>query len=104
MESINSETDLSAFSAEEIARKLEANLKTGLSDEEAATRLEKFGPNELSETEKRSLWRLIWDQLNSPIVYLLLVAAGISFFFQEYLNAIAILIVIVINTAVGFIM
>ncbi|MBK0404640.1 cation-translocating P-type ATPase [Adhaeribacter sp. BT258] len=98
------ETDLSAYSAEETAQKLQANLKTGLTDPEAAARLEKFGFNEISETEKRSLWRLIGDQLNSPIVYLLLVAAGISFFFQEYLNAMAILIVIVINTAVGFIM
>ncbi|MFC5271983.1 cation-translocating P-type ATPase [Adhaeribacter terreus] len=104
METLKAGTDLSAFSVEEGAEMLQANLKNGLSEEEVAARLKQFGANQLTETEARSIWSLIWDQLKSPIVYLLLVAAGISFFFEEYLNATAILVVIVINTVVGFIM
>src|SRR5688500_6286679 len=104
METLKASTDLCAFSAEEGAVMLQANLKAGLTENEAAARLTQFGPNQLTGTKARNIWSLIWDQLNSPIVYLLLVAAGIAFFFDEFLNTTAILVVILINTLVGFIM
>src|SRR6476620_7666178 len=104
METLETGIDLSAFSADDAAIKLQSDLKNGLTPEEEASRLSQFRTNELTETAARSILSLILDQLNSPIVYLLLVAAGISCFFQEYLNSGAILVVILINTVVGFIM
>ena len=58
---------------------LKADLpKTGLSPDEAATRLEKYGPNKLTEKEKKTIWQRIWHQINNVLVYVLLTVAVVS--------------------------
>ncbi|CAN5430361.1 cation-transporting P-type ATPase [soil metagenome] len=76
----------------------------GLSQEEAAQRLEKYGANTIVQEKKTSLWFVFIRQFNSPLVYLLIVAAAASFFFKEWLDGSAILIVIFINSLIGFYM
>lgn len=88
----------------EVASTLEADTAKGLSESEAATRLEKYGRNATTSGKKISPIIILLNQLKSPVVYLLLVAAGLSFFFKEYADAIAILIVIAVNTIIGFVM
>ena len=75
---------------------------TGLSDEEAAARLVRFGPNTLAPPRPASALKILWDQLSGVVVVLLLVAAGISTAFGDYLEAAAITVVLVINTSIGF--
>ena len=53
--------------------------KTGLSSEEAAERLEKFGENKLTEKEKETLLQKIWNQVNNILVLILVIVAVISF-------------------------
>jgi Ca2+-transporting ATPase len=93
-----------SISQEEVSRLYETDEVRGLSQEEVARRLEKFGTNSITHEKKKSLWLIFLRQFNSPIVYLLIFAAALSFFFQEWLDGFAILVVIFINAAIGFYM
>jgi magnesium-transporting ATPase (P-type) len=52
--------------------------KSGLSSEDAAKRLEKYGPNKLMEKEKVTIWRRIWNQVNNVLVAILVFVAVVS--------------------------
>ena len=86
-------------------------LKTGeegLSDEEAAARLQKYGKNVLKEVKQKSIWKMIWEQISDVMVIILFIAMIFSlvmyFVDGEGLpEAIVIFCVIVLNAAVGVI-
>lgn len=80
-----------------ISGELSVDFHKGLSEEEAQRLLSQYGPNTIQSEKQKSLWQIFFVQFKSPMVLLLLVAAGLSFYFQEYLDAIAILIVILIT-------
>jgi len=75
---------------------------TGLSDQEAAARLVRFGPNRLTPAEPVSALVILRDQLTSVVVFLLVAAALISLLLGDRLEAAAIAAVLVINTLIGF--
>lgn len=52
--------------------------RTGLTSDQAAERLEKFGENKLTEQEKESLLQKIWNQVNNVLVGILVFVAVIS--------------------------
>ncbi len=83
---------------------LHADYETGLSSNEAARRLEVAGLNKIESTKKTSLVKILLNQFISPFVLLLGIAAGLSFYFNEWLDGIAIVAVIVINAIIGFVM
>lgn len=87
-----------------LSAQLHANPDQGLSLEAAAELLQQHGPNAITGKRRRSPWMILLHQFKSPVVYLLLVAAGMSLFFKEWLDAIAIGVVILLNAAVGFVM
>lgn len=91
-----------AMEAEEIVQALNTNVEKGLSREEAQNRLEQYGPNELEEHKEKSLLALLFSQLNNPVIYLLTAACALAFAFGDTPEAIAIIVVIVLNTAIGF--
>lgn len=81
-------------------RKLEART-SGLTADEANSRLAVYGPNEL--TEKRvSALSVLSRQFKGPLVWMLAVAAGIALFLGERLDAATIVVTLLINTAIGF--
>lgn len=89
---------------DEVLKLMRSDPSKGLTTEEAELRMKKYGGNKITETKKRSLILIFLSQFKSPIVYLLLFAAGLSFYFREWLDGFAILIVILINTLIGFYM
>lgn len=92
------------ISLKEVTQELKTNIATGLSQEEVQRRLNHYGLNQII-SEKRQQWFAIFvRQFKSPIVYLLLFAAGMSFYFREWLDGLAILVVILINACIGFYM
>lgn len=91
-------------SLDEVLRLFESDARKGLSREESAARLDQFGTNSITHEKKKSPWLIFLRQFNSPIVYLLIIAAVLSFFFKEWLDGSAILIVILINSIIGFYM
>jgi len=74
----------------------------GLPTDEAERRRERVGPNQLRDIEHRSVWAILWDQVKSLVMLLLLAAMVVSFLSGQGVEAAAIAAVIVINTAIGF--
>ncbi len=93
-----------AASIEEAVSLLESDKDQGLSDEKAKERLERFGLNSIAVAKSITPFEILVNQFKSPIVFLLLFAMGLSFWFKEWLDGIAILIVLFINAAIGFYM
>ncbi len=89
---------------EAVISALQSDGTTGLSLSEAQKRLKEYGANKIEEKKSKSLWLIFFSQFKSPIVWLLVFAAGLSFYFGERLDGIAILVVIIINTLIGFYM
>lgn len=87
-----------------ILQSLHADPEAGLSSTEAARRLTFAGPNQIESGEKVSTLMILLNQFISPFVLLLALAAGLSFFFEEWLDGIAIVAVMVINAVIGFFM
>ena len=76
--------------------------KTGLSSAEAEKRLVKFGPNKLPEEKKLSSLIILFNQLKSPLVYVLIGAAAISLFLRDFIDLAIILMAVFLNTILGF--
>lgn len=74
----------------------------GLTTLQVTERQQEYGRNLLQKIQPRPLWRLLIDQFASIVIALLAVAAGISWATGDSAEAIAILVVLVINAAVGF--
>jgi len=91
------------MSAEETARRLGTDLQRGLSQEEAARRLEQFGPNELAEKPRPSFWALLLSQFNNFLIIILLVASVISILLGEFIDAGAIIAIVILNAVLGVI-
>lgn len=89
-------------SAHAVAAMQEVDPAAGLSPEEAARRWEKYGPNSILSQRRRSALLILAAQFASPLVWLLAFSTGLSFFFKEWLDGIAILAVIFINAGIGF--
>jgi Ca2+-transporting ATPase len=75
----------------------------GLSADAAASRLAKYGPNERKPPTPASILSILIDQVTSVVVWLLAVAAVISWLLDDRIEAAAIAGVLVINTAIGFV-
>jgi P-type Ca2+ transporter type 2C len=88
--------------AAEVLRALGTDAASGLSNEEAAHRLEEKGPNELEDKGTRSPWAILWEQFTSALIVILIVAAVVSAFLGDYEDSIAIAIIVVLNAALGF--
>lgn len=91
----------SEITAAETVKQLNSNVECGLSSEEAAARAKKYGANKLEEKKEKSFPVLFWEQLNDPLIYILLVAVAISLFLGEVGDAAIIVVVILINALMG---
>lgn len=76
----------------------------GLSTSDVKTRLKRYGPNRLKERKGKSAFIVLLNQFKSLIVLLLAAAALVSFAFGDVIEGVAIVVVIFINAAIGFVM
>ena len=90
------------LSVDEVVREFSSHAVTGLTDTEAKARLQQYGANELIEKGRRSVLAILFDQIKGIMVLILLGAAVISFFLNEYIDAAVILIIVILNTTLGF--
>ena len=75
----------------------------GLSSAEAKNRLEEYGPNELTEKEKKSVVMMFLEQFKDVMIMVLMVAAVVSGIVGEPSDTIAIGVIVVLNAVIGFI-
>ena len=88
-------------SREDVLTELNVNPLTGLSTQEVATRIEKYGRNKLKGKPKKSILSLFLAQLKDMLIYVLLGAAVITLFIGEYVDSIIILLVVILNAVIG---
>ena len=99
----NSKHPWHTLSAAETAQRLESDLQSGLSANDAAKRLAQFGPNVLLEKAARSPWRMLFDQFSDFMIIVLIVAAIISGIVGDLGDTIAIVVIVILNAVIGFI-
>ncbi|MEM3109036.1 MAG: cation-translocating P-type ATPase [Candidatus Bathyarchaeia archaeon] len=90
-----------SLSVEEVLERLNSSMD-GLTDEEAAERLRKYGPNELERVERPSPLRIFARQFTNILIIILLAATLFSILVGEALDAIAIIAIVVAATILGF--
>lgn len=95
-------TEFYKLSVSEALEALGTNSETGLTHRDAARRFKEIGPNELEERGIKSPWRILWEQVTSIMVVILILAALISAFLGDIVDSIAILAIIVLNSLIGF--
>lgn len=87
----------------EVARLLETDYKRGLSTAEITRRQEKYGLNRIRERAGKPAWKRFLLQFAQPLIYILLLAVGVTAFLHEWVDSAVIFLVVFINAVVGFI-
>jgi len=85
---------------DEVFLSLETN-ETGLASDEANKRVKKYGQNTLPRQAQKTLFAHFLGQFKSPIIYILLVASFLALIISEYTDAGFILLVLILNAAIG---
>ncbi|MFW6090051.1 MAG: cation-translocating P-type ATPase, partial [Gemmatimonadota bacterium] len=93
---------LHSFTPQQALEEL-ASSPSGLSDHEAASRLIRYGPNEIPGGREDPWWSLVISQFRDPLIYILLVAAAVTIVVRHYTDAGVILAVVLINAIIGFV-
>jgi Mg2+-importing ATPase len=88
-------------SCDDVLRSLRVVERTGLSAAEVAKRAAQYGPNTLASHRARLL-PVLWHQLRSPLLMLLLVAAVASYFVGERGDAVIIAVIVALSIGLGF--
>jgi Ca2+-transporting ATPase len=92
-----------ALEVDELSRALHSDTERGLTAAEAAARLAQHGPNELPQAPPASPLKLFLDQFSSLIVWVLIGAAIVSGLLQEWIDAAAIIAIVILNAVLGFV-
>lgn len=96
-------------SVEEIAKNLKTNINIGLTDDEAQKRFERYGPNNLKEKKKESLFVKFIKQFNDFMIIILIIAAIISAVVSklngeaDYIDSIIIVAIVIFNAIMGLV-
>jgi Ca2+-transporting ATPase len=76
---------------------------SGLTRAEVLKLRQQYGENRLPAEKGTTVWTILLNQIKSPLVYIILVAAGVSFAVREYNDFAIIMAVVVIDVILGFI-
>ncbi len=95
--------DWHALSVTEACARLGCDIDDGLSPDDAAARLRRFGPNRLAELPRPSVFMLAARQFASPLIAILAVAAVFAGLIGEVTDAVVILAIVVLNGALGLV-
>lgn len=91
------------YSVQDAIKRLHSDGERGLSEAEAVRRLAEYGANAMKEPRKKTAAENFIEQLNDPLIYVLLAAALISVLLKEVSDAFIIGVVVVVNALVGMI-
>ncbi|MBR5478655.1 MAG: cation-translocating P-type ATPase [Clostridia bacterium] len=89
------------LSADETAKRVDVDIKEGLSSTEVEERLSASGANSIRGDQKTSFISMVLKQLNEPMIYILFAAAILSALVGEWSNSLVILAIVVLNAIIG---
>jgi P-type Mg2+ transporter len=90
-----------SLSPETLLARFETSLR-GLSEDEAAKRLEVYGYNEPAKKKKRTIVFQLFSKIVNPLVIVLLIIAGFSFFFGEKVSALLVMLMALMSVFLSF--
>jgi len=90
-----------SLSTDDVLQRLDTHHQNGLSSEEASRRMQQFGRNELQDKPRPTFLKMVFDQLNNFVVILLIVASIVSALLGDWVEAGAILLIVVLNSILG---
>ena len=100
---ITLQEDFYSLTIEDLLKKFDSSID-GLKDKDAEERLKIYGLNEIAKEKKKSIFRKIIQALLEPMALILIVASLLSFFIiNDFLEAVAILGVVIINTIISLV-
>ena len=102
MSAVQSATSWHTRPVSAVAAEWKVDPVLGLSPEEAAQRLAQHGPNRLREGKRRSVLRMIIDQVADVMIIVLVIAAIVAGTVGAPEDAVAILAIVVLNGVLGF--
>ena len=76
--------------------------KQGLTEKQVKDRLKKFGENKLKDKKSVSWLKVLLEQFKSPLIYILVIASGITAALGDFIDAGVIGAAVVLNTILGF--
>jgi magnesium-transporting ATPase (P-type) len=85
-----------------VLQKLQSD-RAGLGPLEARKRLEVLGPNVLQRGEGESPLVLLWRQINSPLIWVLIAAAALAVVMGKVIDGLVVFGVVALNTLIGFV-
>ena len=91
-----------ALSVNQVADLFEVTISNGLSPREATRRLKSYGLNQIEQKQGRRWWHLIHAQFTSIVIWLLASASIVAWFTGNILEALAILVVLILNAVIGY--
>jgi Ca2+-transporting ATPase len=90
-------------SAAQVVETMGVEQARGLAEQEALRRLDKHCPNKLRETKRGSIWEILSEQFKSMVIIVLVIAGTVALAFQRWAEGIAIVAVLLVNAALGFV-
>lgn len=86
----------------DVASRLDADALQGLTTSDAQLRLTRHGENRLPEAPPTPTWKRFLRQFNNLLIHVLLVAAALAGFLQEWLDMVVVLTVVLANATIGY--
>lgn len=90
-----------ALSIDDLIKKLDTNVKNGLTEKEVDSRLQSYGPNELAEPKPQTVFSIFLDQFKSPLIFILLLAAVIVGIAGDWIDAVVIGFILIFNACIA---
>ena len=84
-----------------VIKELNTNINIGLTTSEVKKRQEKYGPNELKQKKKKTIFKMVMEQLTDKMIIILLIASILSFLLGEKIEGFVILFIIAINIVIS---
>ncbi|MEM9818870.1 MAG: HAD-IC family P-type ATPase [Cyanobacteria bacterium P01_D01_bin.6] len=102
-QSIETERSWHHHPTQDLLSQLETDIDHGLSISAVVQRRSQFGDNALTKVKRKSLLKIWVEQFTSPLIYILVIAAVITALLQEWVDAIVIAVVVLLNALIGFV-
>jgi Ca2+-transporting ATPase len=90
-----------AMSIQQAEEEYGTHLEVGLSEAHASSRLKTEGPNELTERPRPGFLSMLVAQFNNFLVIILIIAAVVSLLLGEWIDSVAIAVIVILNAVVG---
>jgi len=87
---------------EAIAKELNSNIKDGLDENKIKQARQKYGSNVLKATNSISVFKILFRQFISPLVFILIVASGVSFYLGQFRDGSILIAIVILNAMIGF--